>query len=214
MTSIRLAVADDHPAIGLALRAALAADASEPQIELVADVRTLEAALALVTGSDRGTAIDVLLCDLQLKAGVDGLRVLEAAAASADGPRVIAFTSFERASFMRAVFDAGGAGFLPKSAEVPEVLQAVRDVAAGGAAFSAAALDAIRRVPHGPSEREVEIVRLLASGATTEEIAHALGISPRTVESHVRRMFDRYGAVSRAELAALATREGWVDDTR
>ena len=213
MSSVRLAVADDHPAIGLALRAALVADASEPPIELVADVRTLDAALALVAGGGT-TAVDVLLCDLQLEAGVDGLRVFEAATASPTGPRVIAFTSFDRASFMRAVFDAGGAGFLPKSAEMAEVIEAVRHVAAGGTAFSGPALDAIRQAPRGPSSREVEVVRHLAAGATTEEIAHALGVSPRTVESHVRRLFDRYGVVSRAELAALATREGWVDDTR
>jgi DNA-binding NarL/FixJ family response regulator len=214
VTLIRLAIADDHPAIGLALRAALAADASNPPIELVADVRTLDAALALVTGGRDGAAVDVLLCDLQLEGDVEGLRVIEAAAASPSAPRVVAFTSFERSTFMRAVFDAGGAGFLPKSAEMPEVLKAVRDVAGGRVAFSGAALDAIRQAPRGPSAREVEIVRRLAGGATTDEIAHALDVSPRTVESHVRRLFDRYGVVSRAELTALATREGWVADTR
>jgi DNA-binding NarL/FixJ family response regulator len=212
MEPIRLAIADDHPAIGAAVRAAVAEDAGEPRIELVADVRTLDAALALVARPSAEWP-NVILCDLQLGSGSDGLQVFAAAAAlGPGGPRVIAFTSFDRSSYMRAVFDRGGAGFLSKATEMPAVIRAVRLVAAGGTAFSSLALDAVRGAPRPPSGREVDVLRGLMAGATSEEIGHGLGISPRTVESHLRRLFDRYGVVSRTELAVLATREGWVDE--
>ena len=120
MDPIRLAIADDHPAIGAALRAAVAADAGEPPIVLTGEARTLDAALAFATDASPA-APDVLLCDLQLGSGADGLTAFQAAR-RAGGPRVIAFTSFERASFMRAVFEAGVAGFLAKSTELPLVL--------------------------------------------------------------------------------------------
>jgi DNA-binding NarL/FixJ family response regulator len=208
---IRLAVADDHPAIAAAIAAAVAADRGQPPIELVAEARSLAEALALVTGPAPSRP-DVLLCDLQLSSGADGLQVVAAAAAARDGPRVIAFTSFDRSSFMRAVFERGGAGFLPKSTEMGEVLHAVRLVATGGTAFSAVALDAVRGAPRPPSDRELAVIRGLMGGATSEEIGHRLAISPRTVESHLRRLFDRYGVVSRTELAVFASREGWIDD--
>ena len=206
--SIRLAVVDDHPAISRAIEAAVHGDDGTPPIELVGSARTLEAGLALVRGVG-SAAPTVALCDVQLEAGIDGLGVV--AAAQAAGCRAIVLTSFDRASLMRAAFERGAAGFIDKGADVDEILRAVRVVAAGGTAFSAQALDAARSTPRPPSDREVSVLRLLAAGASSDEIGARLGISTRTVESHLRRMFDRYGVVSRTELAVLALREGWVE---
>jgi len=206
MQRIRLGVVDDHPAIATALAAAIAEDAQEPPIDLVGAARTPAAGIELVrrTGDD---AADVVLCDVQLASGIDGLAVVDAARGHC---RVIVLTSFDRASLMRAAFDRGASGFLDKGAEVTDILRAIRAVAAGGTAFSAAALDAARFTPRQPSEREIGVMRELARGATSDEIGMRLGISARTVESHLRRLFDRYGVVSRTELAVLALREGWV----
>lgn len=208
MNPIRLAVVDDHPAIATAISAAVREDAGDPPIELVGTARTLDAGLALVRrrGPD---APNVALCDVQLHAGIDGLGVV--AAARSAGCRAIVLTSFDRASLMRAAFERGASGFLDKGADVDEILQAVRVVAAGGTAFSAQALDAARSMPRAPSSREVGVLALLAGGASSDEIGARLTISTRTVESHLRRMFDRYGVVSRTELAVLALREGWVE---
>jgi DNA-binding NarL/FixJ family response regulator len=206
---IRLGVADDHPAIGVAIEAAAAASPSGGRsIRLVGQARTVGAALEMVarTGPD---APDVVLCDLQIEHGIDGLAVI--AAAGPGGPRVIAFTSHERGSLMRAVFEAGGAGFLSKGLDLPEVIEAVRAVAAGGTAFSARALDAARLAPRPPSDRERLVMAGVAAGRTSDEIGHELGISGRTVESHLRRLFDRYGVVSRTELVVLAASEAWID---
>lgn len=204
---IRLAIVDDHPAIGLAIQAAVAAD-GEREIRIVGTARTPEDGIELVSraGEDRP---DVVLCDIQLRAGTDGLRVIEAA--NAAGCRAIVLTSFDRSSLMRSAFERGASGFLDKGVEMAAILAAVRTVADGGTAFSAAALDAARFGPRTPSQREIGVLTELHKGATSDEIGARLGISSRTVESHLRRLFDRYGVVSRTELAVLALREGWIE---
>lgn len=212
---IRLAIVDDHPAIALAIEAAIAAEPpppeDEPEIRIAGTARTPEDGIALVSRSARDApdAPDVVLCDIQLRAGTDGLEVIAAAVAA--GCRVIVLTSFDRSSLMRAAFERGASGFLNKGAELAVILRAVRAVAGGGTAFSAATLDAARYSARPPSDREVGVLRELQRGATSDEIGVRLGISARTVESHLRRLFDRYGVVSRTELAVLALREGWID---
>jgi DNA-binding NarL/FixJ family response regulator len=204
---IRLVVVDDHPAIAAAIEAAASAPAAgERPVRVVGVARRPAEAFEVLRGAERP---DVVLCDIQLEAGIDGLDVV--AAAREVGARPIVLTSFDRSSLMRASFERGAAGFLDKSADVAAILAAVRAVADGGTAFSAATLDAARTAPRSPSTREVEVISLIQRGATSDEIGVRLGISARTVESHVRRLFDRYGVVSRAELAVLAVEEGWIE---
>jgi two-component system response regulator DesR len=207
---IRLAVVDDHPVIARAIEAAVL-ESPERDIRVVGVARTPEDGIELVSraGAD---APQVVLCDVQLRSGTDGLRVVEAATAA--GCRAIVLTSFDRSSLMRSAFERGAAGFLDKGAEMGVILAAVRTVAAGGTAFSAAVLDAARYAPKPPSDREVAVLTELHKGATSDEIGARLGISARTVESHLRRLFDRYGVLSRTELAVLALREGWIDSGR
>jgi two-component system response regulator DesR len=207
---IRLAVVDDHPVIARAIEAAVL-ESTERDIRVVGVARTPEDGVELVSraGAD---APQVVLCDVQLRSGTDGLRVVEAATAA--GCRAIVLTSFDRSSLMRSAFERGAAGFLDKGAEMSMILAAVRTVAAGGTAFSAAVLDAARYAPKPPSDREVAVLTELHKGATSDEIGARLGISARTVESHLRRLFDRYGVLSRTELAVLALREGWIDSGR
>jgi DNA-binding NarL/FixJ family response regulator len=206
---IALAIVDDHPAIALAVQAAIQAETpfdEEPAIRLVGSARTIAAARQLLVAGDRP---DVVLCDIQLESGIDGLEIVEAA--NDAGVRAIVLTSFDRSSLMRAAFERGASGFLDKKSDPPEILAAVRTVAAGGTAFSAASLDAARSAARPPSSREIEVIALIQRGATSDEIGGRLAISTRTVESHLRRLFDRYGVVSRAELAVLALNEGWVE---
>jgi DNA-binding NarL/FixJ family response regulator len=211
--AIVLAVVDDHPAIALAIQAAIQAepgDAAMPRVRFVGAARTVREARALLARDDDRP--DIVLCDIQLEAGIDGLDVISAAHEA--GAQAIVLTSFDRSSLMRAAFERGASGFLDKKTEPTEILAAVRAVAAGGTAFSAATLDAARYAPRPPSLREIEVIREIQRGATSDEIGGRLGISTRTVESHLRRLFDRYGVVSRAELAVLAINEGWVEAAR
>lgn len=211
--AIALAVVDDHPAIALAIQAAIQAepgDPATPPVRFVGAARTVGQARELLARD--GDRPDIVLCDIQLEAGIDGLDVISAAHEA--GAQAIVLTSFDRSSLMRAAFERGASGFLDKRTDPSEILAAVRAVAAGGTAFSAATLDAARYAPRPPSLREIEVIREIQRGSTSDEIGGRLGISTRTVESHLRRLFDRYGVVSRAELAVLAINEGWVEAAR
>lgn len=213
---IRVLIVDDHPAIAAAITAAIehegetGDDRAERRrsIRIVGVARTVYEA-AQVIAQAGPEAPHIVLCDMQLQAGMDGLEVIDAARAA--GLQAIVLTSFDRSSLMRAAFERGASGFLHKGSEMPDILAAIRAVAEGGTAFSAATLDAARYAPRPPSEREIGVLRELQAGATSDEIGVRLGISGRTVESHLRRLFDRYGVVSRTELAVLAAREGWIE---
>ena len=87
-------------------------------------------------------------------------------------------------------------------------------MAAGGTVYTAAALQLSRTARRRPSERELEVIERVIGGATNAEVATSLGLSERTVESHLRRLFDRYGVLSRTELAVLALEEGWTAERR
>jgi DNA-binding NarL/FixJ family response regulator len=200
---IRIAFIDDHPAVTASLRAA--AEAADDLL-VVGTGRTLADALALVEreGDD---APDVIVCDVQLAGEAEGLRLLESLRPAR--PAVILLSSFDQPPLLRTAFERGAAGYLVKTAEVGTILDAVRTVAAGGTAFSASMLRSIRDAPRPPSERELQVLTRLSEGASNDEIGRHLGLSEKTIESHLRRMFDRYGVLSRTELAVLAVREGW-----
>lgn len=215
---IRLAVVDDHPAIAAAIGAAIA---DRADIELVGSVTSAAEATDLVTR----TGPDVLLCDLWLDGEAAGLDVLATFAGPARSggsgraadlsgssarPRILVLSGFDQPSFLRAAFEGGAAGYLSKASPVDEIVDAVLAVARGETRFPAVTLRALRDAPRRPSARELGAIRLLARGASNDEIAVGLGISIKTVESHLRRLFGRYGVLSRTELAMLAVREGWL----
>jgi DNA-binding NarL/FixJ family response regulator len=199
---IRLVVVDDHPAIGAAV-----ADAARgnPGIELVGRATDVAAAIALIDDARP----DVVLCDVWLGGEPGGLEVVRRYGAGR-GPAILVFSGFDQPSFLRAAFESGAAGYLSKAAELGDILEAIVAVAAGETRFPAVTLRALRDAPRRPSPREIEAIRLLARGSTNDEIATGLGISIKAVESHLRRLFGRYGVLSRTELAMLAVREGWL----
>src|SRR5439155_21933711 len=163
---ITLAVVDDHPAITLAIKAAIELEDGKPllgrrPIRLVGSARRVGDALELLKNPD---APDIVLCDIQIESGIDGLDVVRAAHEL--GVRAIVLTSFDRSSLMREAFERGASGFLDKSVDVAEILDAARIVAAGGTAFSAATLDAARFAPRPPSRREIEVIQHIQRGAT------------------------------------------------
>ena len=194
---------DDHPAI---LDAVGAGVRGAPDMTLAGTARTLAEALAALDAGRGG--VDVVVSDVQLAGEAEGLRLLDAM--PPDGPAVLLLSSFDQPPLIRTAFERGAAGYLIKTSEVAEVLEAVRSVAGGGTAFSAAMLRAIRSAPRRPSDREIEVLALLCAGASNDELGVRLGVTEKTVESHLRRLFDRYGVLSRTELAVLALREGWV----
>jgi DNA-binding NarL/FixJ family response regulator len=199
---IRLGVADDHPAIAdaIARHAELAGD-----IEVAAVARTGTAAALMLASGD----LDVVILDLDLGAGPSGLELL-GGRPRGGGPPVIVVSAARTPSLVRAAMERGAAGYLAKTADVGEILLAARTVAAGGTWYRTADLQAMTSAPRPPSGRELGVLALVAAGLTNDEIGLRLGLSVKTVESHLRRLFDRYGVASRTELAVLAIREGWV----
>ena len=203
---VRVVLVDDHPAI---LEAVSAAVRGAPDLVLAGTARSLDGARALLDGPG-ATPCDVIVSDVQLAGEAEGLRILEAA--GSDGPAVLLLSSFDQPPLIRTAFERGAAGYLLKTSEVAEILDAIRIVAAGGTAFSASMLRAIRSAPRRPSDREIEVLTLVCGGASNDEVGVQLGVTEKTVESHLRRLFDRYGVLSRTELAVLALREGWVTE--
>jgi DNA-binding NarL/FixJ family response regulator len=200
---IRLVVVDDHPAIAMAISAALE---GRDDLALVGTAASADEARTVV---DR-TEPDVVICDLWLDGQPGGLDLLADLAAHRNGPRVLVLSGFDQPSFLRAAFEGGAAGYVSKAAPVAEIVEAVAAVARGETRFPDVTLRALRDAPRRPSARELAAIRLLARGASNDEIAVGLGISIKTVESHLRRLFGRYGVLSRTELAMLAVREGWL----
>jgi len=202
---IRILLVDDHPAVLDAIAAAVEA---APDLGLAGTARTLDEARTMATGPG-SVSPDVIVSDVQLAGEAEGLRLLESVGAPS-GPAVLLLSSFDQPPLIRTAFERGAAGYLLKTSEVSEILDAVRTVATGGTAFSASMLRAVRSAPRRPSDREIEVLTLVCAGASNDEVGARLGVTEKTVESHLRRLFDRYGVLSRTELAVLAMRESWV----
>jgi len=205
---------DDHPVTIASIAAAVDAD---PGMVLAGTAGTFDDALALVAPS-RTPAIDVLVLDIQLAGGAEGLRLLkligDRTEHEGDPPAVLILSGFDQPSLVRAAFERGAAGYLVKTADVVEILDAIRTVAAGGTAFTAAAVRSVRAAPRRPSDREIEVLGLIGAGASNAEAAGSLHLSEKTIESHLRRLFDRYRVFSRTELTVLAISEGWIPGSR
>jgi DNA-binding NarL/FixJ family response regulator len=201
-TVIRVLVVDDHPAIVDALGAAAVGSGDVDVLGAAADGPS---AATLIESLDP----DVVICDLALLDPDGGLGLLRRFAGRSR-PAFLLLSGHETPSLIRAGFDLGAAGYLSKTTSVDRVLESIRVIADGGTVFDADALRLVRGAPRRPSDRETEVIALVVGGATNAEIGGALGVSERTVESHLRRLFDRYGVLSRTELAVLALEEGWV----
>ena len=194
---IRVAVVDDHPLVREGT-AAIVGRAEDMEIAGVAG--SLDELRPMLDGS-----VDVLLLDLRLgqESGFELLR----GAADVVLPAVVCLTSYDYPQYADAAMRLGASGFVVKTAPTTELLDAVRRAAAGGMAFSV-------RPGRGVvlSDRERQVVELIVAGASNDEIGARLSISARTVESHLRRLFDRTAVASRTELASRALREGWLED--
>lgn len=194
---IRVAVVDDHPLVREGTAAIV--DRAD-DMEIAGTAGSLEELRPILDGS-----VDVLLLDLRLgqESGFDLFR----SSTDTPMPAVVVLTSYDYPQYADAALRLGAAGFVVKTAPTAELLDAIRRAAAGGLAFGVRPGNGVALSP-----REREVVRLVVDGASNDEIGAALGISSRTVESHLRRLFERLEVVSRTELAARALREGWLEE--
>jgi DNA-binding NarL/FixJ family response regulator len=213
---IRVAVVDDQALVRMGLRALLE---TEEDTELVGEAADGRAGLALI----RAELPDVVLMDVRMPE-LDGLEALRRISAdpALGAVRVIVLTTFELDEYVFAALSAGASGFVLKDGEPAELLRAVRVVAEGGSLLSPTvtrrviehftAGPARRTTPHPGvaelTEREREIVAWVATGASNDEIAAALVVSPATVRTHVSRAMLKLRARDRAQLVVFAIESG------
>jgi DNA-binding NarL/FixJ family response regulator len=159
---------------------------------------------------------DVLLLDLAMP-GMDGLEVTRRARGLSPKTAVVALTAHEEHAYVLATLEAGASGYLSKASRGREVIQAVRAAATGEAVFSANIARAVTRSALGEGRhssaltpRELDVLRAAARGLGNKQIAAELGMSARTVQTHLTRVFSKLGVGSRTEAVLLALRAGWV----
>ena len=211
--SIRVLVVDDHAVVRTGLRRVLDAEAD---IDTVAEAPNAERAVNEAIEHKP----DVVLMDVVMpgKSGIEGMPALLQAVPEA---KVLVLSMQDDPHYVRQAFDAGASGYVLKEAADTDVVSAVRAVAAGeryvhpalGARLIAAEAEERKRAEVDPlSEREREILRLLALGHTNQEIAKMLYISVRTAETHRAHIMQKLGLSSRAELVRHALSEGLLEE--
>ena len=195
---IRVAIVDDHPVVRDGIAALLR---EYPGIEIAGTAASLDLAEPLLDPA----LVDVLLLDIRLN-GETGFQLLERHRDAGRRPAVVVLTAFAQAEYAAAAHRLGAAALVLKTAPMPVLVAAIRAAALG------------EPVDPGPrasdptlTTREQEIVRLVVAGRSNDEIGAALAIATKTVEGHLRRVFDRLGIESRAALSARAVAEGWLD---
>ena len=209
---IRLLLVDDHPVVRKGTRELLD---TEHDFQVVGEAASGEEAVLKA----RELVPDVILMDVSMP-GMNGIEATKQIKAERPAQNVLVLTSYDDDAYIFALLEAGAAGYLLKNASEAELLGAVRAVAAGESALhpsvarkvlerfsttstSSAPLDTI-------SPRELEVLRVAATGRTNKEIARDLDISPRTVQVHLANIFSKLGVGSRTEAVLIGIKRGWV----
>jgi DNA-binding NarL/FixJ family response regulator len=213
MSRLRVVIADDQPMMRAGFKAVLEATGS---IEVVAEAGTGEEAVLAA----RRENPDVVLMDIRMP-GLDGIE----ATRRLPGQRVLILTTFGLDEYIIEALRAGASGFLLKDAPTQEVVDAVRAVAAGDAVLAPAVtrqlLDqvgrrlpaAMSRAPEGLQEltdREQQVLRMLAVGLSNAEIAEALILSEATVKTHVSNLLGKLGLRDRVQAVIYAYESGLI----
>ncbi|NAZ82147.1 response regulator [Kineococcus sp. R8] len=153
---------------------------------------------------------DVAVLDLQMP-GADGLAVAEAVHAHVPGCRTMIVTSHGRPGYLKRALELGVRGFLPKTASGAVLADAIRTVARGGRYVDPElAADAIAAGESPLTPREADVLELAADGASVEEIAVKVSLSPGTVRNHLSAATGKLGAANRHEAVVTARRLGWI----
>lgn len=207
--TVRVLLADDHTIVRYSLRRVLEV---REGVEVVAEASNGREAVALVGEHEP----DVVLMDVAMPE-MNGVEATKRILAARPETRVLALSGHAHERLVAEMLSAGARGYVLKDAGPDELVQAIERVADGGAYLCRAVADVVltdyvQRLMKSPSstlsDREREVLQLLAEGKATKEIASVLGISVKTVESHRARVMDKLGLHSVAELTKYAIRIG------
>ena len=201
---IRILVVDDHMVMRMGL---VTAASDQPDMEVVADVESGEEAIAAY----RTHHPDVVIMDLRMS-GLSGLAAIGALRAEFSGARIVVFSNYARGEEVYQAMKTGAAGFVMKDMKLEKLLDAIRRVDAGEKYFPPElAVRMSERVFAQLSEREKEILTLVAKGRSSKEIGVDLGITEGTVKSHVTNITTKLGVTNRTEAIVVAVQQGIID---
>lgn len=213
---IRVVLADDQPLVRTGLRMILAA---ESDIEVVAEATNGREAVSAAAQHHP----DVVLMDVRMPE-LDGIGATRAVTALEDPPRVLVLTTFDLDEVVYDALRAGASGFLLKDAPEERLTTAIRVVADGGSLFAPSVtrrlIEEFAKRPSNPAvdtvgltERETEVLRLVARGLSNSEIAHTLFVTENTVKTHVARVLMKLGVRDRVQAVVAAYESGLVRPT-
>ena len=202
---IRIVLADDHPVVRTGLRAMLSGD---PDLDVIGEAATPDDVVALASD----LIPDVVLMDLQFGTDQTGADATRRIRALNHPPAVLVLTNYDTDSDILGAVEAGASGYLLKDAPLEELLAAIRAAAAGETALAPAIAGRLLARMRSPqpnlSARETEVLRLVADGATNNDIAARLHISDATVKSHLVHIYTKLGVSSRTAAVASARDSG------
>lgn len=201
---ITIVLVDDHEVVIEGLRATLASQQ---------DLRVVHSAGSLAEARDALEAHqpDVCILDVRLPDG-SGFDLVADLVGATDAPAFLMLSSYDMPQYLEAAMRLGAAGFMLKTAPTAEILAAIRRLARGGMAYDSGVVPGPHRRHWQPlTLREREVVERLLAGRSNDEIGVDLGISRKTVEGHLAKLFERVGVGTRTDLALRAERERWLD---
>ena len=214
MTATRILIVDDHQLAREGLKAVL----DGPDIAVAAMASSGEEAVEMASLHEP----DIELMDIRLGDGIDGLEATRQIVALGLGTRVLMLTLHEMAAYVREALAAGAAGYVLKDAAIEELKAAIAQVKAGQSAVPLELVNAAMRAASLPNrdadvsrlltDRERDVVALVAEGLTNKEIGRRLDISPATVKVHVERIIGKLGVADRTQAAVLMTQMRRDDD--
>lgn len=203
--TIDILLVDDHPVVRSGLRALL--EASEG-LSVVGEAATGEEAVVLAEHLRPA----VVLCDLRLGEGMDGIATTAALRALRPAPAVLILTTFDRDAEILGAIEAGAAGYLLKDVAPAAIVDAIQRAARGdtvlGPDLAARVIQGIRNPLPKLTEREHDVLRLLATGAGNREMAKALFVTEATIKSHLVHIFSKLDVDSRSRAVHVARERG------
>ncbi len=212
MGAIRVLLADDHAVVREGLKALINAESG---MEVVGEAANGQEAVALTAQLDP----DVVVVDVSMPQ-LNGAQVTTRLREARPDRKVLALTVHEDKGYLRLLLEAGAAGYVLKRAAAAELVQAIRAVAAGGAyidpAMASGLVDnfvnpaQVKETAAELSERETEVVRLIALGYSNKEIAAQLKVSVKTVETYKTRSMEKLGMRGRVDIVRYAAKRGWL----
>lgn len=205
--TITVLLVDDHPVVRSGLRAVL--DATEA-VSIVGEAATGEEALTLAAH----LRPDVVLCDLRLGAGMDGIQATTELRKLDPAPAVLILTTFDRDAEILGAIEAGAAGYLLKDVAPEVIVQGIQRAAAGdlflAPQLASRVLTGMRRPLPRLTQRELEVLRQLVTGSTNREIARKLYVTEATVKTHLAHIFTKLEVDSRSRAVHLAQETGLI----